>query len=267
MKPGLLIRDIVTFNRKQLGRRWVKLNWILYRDVFPALRKKIGLEKKIHEIPIIINNRNRLSYLLALIEWLEKRKFYNIYIIDNNSSYPPLLQYYNITRHKVFRLNKNVGHMALWKTDIYDRFKRNYYVYTDPDVLPMEDCPDDFMEYFMQKLNQYKSIEKIGFGLKIDDLPEHYSDKKKVIEWEEQFWARKVEENIYDAHIDTTFALYRPLTNYLAHGVRAYRTAGRYIARHLPWYENSAMPTEEDSFYRKNVRLGASHWITPFNEK
>jgi hypothetical protein len=200
-----------------------------------------------------------------LISWLEKKGFQNIYIIDNDSSYPPLLEYYKSTKHKVFRLTENIGHLALWKTDIYNKFKRNYYIYSDPDILPVDECPDDFIEFFLQKLKQFKDIEKIGFGLKIDDLPDYYEDKKKVIEWESQFWTNKVEENIYDAHIDTTFALYKPMTNYVTDTVRAYRTAGKYVARHLPWYENTAMPTEEDAYYRAHVRRGASHWIVPEN--
>lgn len=40
-------------------------------------------------IPIIINNFNRLTCLQRLIASLEVRGYHNIYIIDNNSTYPP----------------------------------------------------------------------------------------------------------------------------------------------------------------------------------
>jgi hypothetical protein len=263
MKPLLLLKDILTLNTKELNRRWIKLNRILYRNLFPKVRTRLGINKNIKKIPIIINNRNRLSYLTALISWLEKKGYHNIYIIDNNSSYPPLLNYYHSTKYKVFRLKDNVGHLALWKTGIYNRFKRNYYAYTDPDILPIQECPDDFMEFFMKKLDQYKSIEKIGFGLKLDDIPEHYVDKHKVIEWEKKFWVNEVEPGIFDADIDTTFALYRPLTNNHLTPLKAYRTVGKYLARHLPWYENTAQPLEENEYYKRHVRPGASHWIAP----
>ena len=46
------------------------------------------------EIPIIINNFNRLDTLQKLIASLEIRGYRNIYIIDNLSTYPPLLDYY-----------------------------------------------------------------------------------------------------------------------------------------------------------------------------
>ena len=61
------------------------------------------------QIPIIINNRNRYEYLIQLIASLEKRGYTNIYIIDNDSSYPPLLDYYNNCKYEIFRLGENVG--------------------------------------------------------------------------------------------------------------------------------------------------------------
>ena len=56
------------------------------------------------------------------------------------------------------------------------------------------------------------NICKVGFALRIDDLPQHYPLKEKVIKWEKQFWTKKVNktDNIYYAEIDTTFALYKP---------------------------------------------------------
>lgn len=45
------------------------------------------------EVPIIINNFNRLTTLRLLIEALNKRGYDNIYIIDNASTYPPLRKF------------------------------------------------------------------------------------------------------------------------------------------------------------------------------
>lgn len=46
-------------------------------------------------IPVFIISFNRLSYVKQIVEWLEKYNFRNINIIDNNSSFTPLLQYLN----------------------------------------------------------------------------------------------------------------------------------------------------------------------------
>ena len=83
-----------------------------------------------------------------LISSLESRGYRNIYIIDNNSTYPPLLEYYNELPYNIFRLKSNLGYLALWKSGIYKKFKNQYYVYTDSDIIPQKDCPHDFLIYF-----------------------------------------------------------------------------------------------------------------------
>lgn len=217
--------------------------------------------KKIANIPVIINNRNRLSYLIEQIEWLEKAGITNIYIIDNASTYPPLLEFYEKTKYKIIKLTENVGYLALWQTGIYKQFEKDFYIYTDPDVVPTKECPLDAIHYFFKLFKKNVDVDKIGFGLKIDDLPDHYHLKEKVISHERQFWSkeREIMPQVFHASIDTTFALYRP-------GVRGgywlncFRTGMPYVARHLPWYNNSSNINEEEDFYIKNIYEGASHW-------
>ena len=49
-------------------------------------------------------------------------------------------------------------------------------------------CPDDFIEKFILLLQKYPKALKAGFSICIDDLPDHYKLKEKVIEWESVFW-------------------------------------------------------------------------------
>ena len=211
------------------------------------------------KIPIIINNRNRVSTLKLLIEALERRGYYNIYIIDNNSTYPPLLEYYENCKYPVFRLNQNIGHLAIWKTDIYRQFVSDYYVYTDSDVVPIEECPDDFMDVFLTALRADKKLQKVGFSLKIDDLPDTFKDKNKVIEWEKKFFERKASPMFYRASVDTTFALYRPGMKGGASYLKMYRSDYPYQARHLPWYIDSKNLSEEEAFYISSAST-STHW-------
>ncbi len=74
---------------------------------------------------------------------------------------------------------------------------KDYYVYTDPDVLPTEDTPKDFMQYFMDILNRYPEIDKVGFGLKMDDIPDHYPKKDKVIKWEKSLFTDEIEPGLF----------------------------------------------------------------------
>lgn len=212
------------------------------------------------QIPIIINNFNRLEYPRRLIDYLTERGYDNIYIIDNHSTYPPLLEWYAKCPYDIIRLKENVGYLSFNKTDIHRMFADRYFVYTDPDVLPAEECPDDFLEHFYRLLQRYPEAAKVGFSLKIDDLPDHFADKKHVIEWEKRFWQKPIEPDVYEADIDTTFALYRP--NFPVGSGRwgmRLRTGGRYTARHLPWYIDSANLSDEERYYQSSVKT-AAHW-------
>ena len=257
-----LFLDIINGNTKSMYQRWYKFVALLKRLILLPFYQNFGNGKNLKAIPIIINNRNRYTHLMLLIEWLEKQGMTNIFIVDNESTYPPLLDFYAKTNYRVFRLNQNIGHLAFWKTGIIKQFENDYYIYTDPDVVPVKECPSDLIEFMMNQLKRYKQIEKIGIGLKIDDLPDHYSEKQKVIDWEQNIVGKELIDNVFDARVDTTFALYRPYINGERWVPKAYRTGGNYMARHLPWYENSSEPLEEDHYYRAHVRTGASHWIS-----
>lgn len=202
------------------------------------------------EIPIIINNYNRLTTLRRLIDALTSRGYSRIYILDNDSSYPPLLEYYATCPFEVIRLGRNIGFKALWESEARKRFCGDYYAYTDSDVVPAEDCPADFMDHFLRELRRHPLARKVGFSLRIDNLPDHFAQKRQVIEAEEKYYRHPVSGGLYQAPIDTTFALYRPRVGLSrSRAVEAYRTAAPYQAEHLPWYTDSARPSEEERYY------------------
>lgn len=211
-------------------------------------------------IPIIINNRNRITHLKKLIESLEKRGYRNIQIIDNNSDYPPLLDFYNTTHYTVHKLGKNTGYCALWNSGLFDKlFKNEFYVYTDSDMELTDDCPDDFMDFMLFNFWRHQKIDKIGLSLKIDDLPDHYNKKMYVVEFESRYWKTKYDQNLFLADVDTTFALYRPGKYGPAGLIKGFRLKPPFSIRHLPWYENSNQPDDEDEYYRSHSET-STHW-------
>lgn len=220
---------------------------------------------EINKFPVIINNYNRLDCLKKQINWLESINMNNIFIIDNNSSYPKLIAYYKSLKYPVFVLNKNIGFLALWKTVIFQLFKNDYYIYTDPDILPIEQCPKDVIYFFFSLLQKYPDVDKVGFGLKIDDLSSNHILKNQVFEWEKKYWEHEIEPSVFKAPIDTTFALYRP-------GVKggselpAIRTGGKYIARHLTWYLDHEDISQEDLQYIESSN-NSSSWGKTFLNK
>lgn len=245
-----------------IDKGYFALKKVLY--LFIALRNLLFSKKleayEVKNTPIIINNRNRLTFLKSLISSLEGANYRNITIIDNDSSYMPLLNYYDSCPYRVIRLDQNLGYNALEKIDLYNELKSNYYVYTDSDVVPDANCPTDFLEHFYHLLKKYPLVQKVGFSLRIDNLPDHYKDKDKVIKWESQFYQNEISKGIYSASIDTTFALHRPYAYISKKGIfKMIRTGGKYTAWHMPWYNDSNNLSEEEKYYIDSVEIG-THW-------
>ena len=200
------------------------------------------------DVPIFINARDRLGVMKRMIDWLLDAGYRKLIILDNLSTYPPLLEYYRAldgdSRVKVIRLEKNFGYKALWLSGVPEQLKiATPYVYTDPDLLPVEDCPKDFVRRFMDILDDNRELRKVGFGLVWDDITFFNKD-----------WAQRTQRNFYEgtqvgdelyyAAIDTTFALYSNVRHY---NVRfSARTTGDLMAYHLPWYfDYDNLPPDE----------------------
>lgn len=233
------------------------------------LLNKIYGTPNLKNIPIIINNYNRLTTLKILIESLKVRGYNNIHILDNLSTYEPLIEYYNLNPDNltIYRLKKNYGFKSLWKSGLWYKFMFNYFCYTDSDLEIIKDCPEDFMSIFYKLLNKYPSVYKVGFSLKIDDLPDYYTKKQEVLNWEGKFNQIFKENNIYIAPIDTTFALYRPFSK---RGKRdgsqeMLRSGYPYQCKHLPWYNDCNNLSEEEKFYLNSLQK-PTHWSNQTNK-
>lgn len=231
-----------------------------YNPVFNKIVK--GQNKDFKKIPIIIINFNQLFYLKKLIEFLLKTGHNNIVVIDNNSTYLPLLNYYEKIKEYVTveKQDSNKGHRVFWKTpQLYKKYGKGYYVITDPDIVPDSDCPDDFLIYFKKILDRDKWLTKVGFSLKINDIPDTNKHKKKIIRWESKFFDYKDGDGNFIADIDTTFALYRPLNQfYLAKFYSSIRCNQPYMAKHGGWYINHEKMSEEQVFYMNTANTSSS---------
>jgi hypothetical protein len=200
-----------------------------------------------------------VSSLRALVSWLERAGHERIVMIDNDSSYEPLLAYYAQTPHEVVRLGANLGPKAIWTANILDVIGVvDTYVLTDSDVVPDESAPTDAVELFSELLTRHSDVDKVGFGLRIDDLPQTYRFHQEVLVWEAQFWTDEIEPGVYRADLDTTFALYRPSVR--TRTLTALRTGFPYVARHVPWYCNSERPSDEERYYQLHAVAGMTNW-------
>lgn len=229
----------------------------LYKDISFKLtqNEKDSLKRN---IPIIIIVRDRLNCLKELLSRLQHDGYHNLILLNNNSTFRPLLDYLSQSQLKVLNLNDNLGHTALWKIKSLEKLiKSNWFVYTDPDVIPTLESKSEYIATFFESLLNLTNFKKSGFSLKIDDLPDHFHLKKTVIAWEKQFYSRKIKGNFYIADIDTTFALYRPNTPYCFGP--ALRSA-ELFSRHLPWYLDGSNLNEDELFYRNNASKAVTTW-------
>lgn len=207
-----------------------------------------------NQTPIIINNRNWLTSTKQLVSNLNRLGYTNIYILDNDSTYEPLLHWYKNCPAQVEYIGKNLGHQALWKYGILNMFKKYpYIVYTDSDIELNPSTPEGFIENLILLAKDYR-VEKAGLAIQYTDIPRSKgNDASRKIE--ERYWVNRLQHSqyeVYDAYIDTTFSVIKPDSIYSwAH--KAIRVAGEYTCRHLPWYMDWNNLTEEQQFYFDNA--------------
>lgn len=202
-------------------------------------------------IKIVINNRNRLTTTKNMVEkLLELNPLEEIIILDNDSTYPPLLKWYDTlwSNVRVYYL-KNEGHLALWSTGL-DKKLDEYFVYTDSDIILNENFPKNWMSKMYQVLKKYNT-KKVSLALEINDLPDHYRYKNQVIRNENRWWLEQVEDGIYKADTDTTFSLYENIHDNVYPSLRIAKD--NMICKHKGWYDDIQNLDEEEQYYLNHL--------------
>ena len=187
-------------------------------------------------IPVYINNWNILTWVKNMAAYLEKIPNIAIFIIDNNSTYRPLLDWYNTCGYNIIRLPTNKG--ARWGyfsipkgQEHKNLFNSDYFVFTDAD-LDISGCPTDLIEVLINGFEKHKPV-KSGLSIEVNDIPKDTLTPDGTIV-ESDKWSKPLCDMFFEAHTDTTFALYHKDSwqcDY--HGIRSNRP---YTSRHLPWY-------------------------------
>jgi hypothetical protein len=156
-------------------------------------------------VPIFINCRDRVTPLRKLVAWLELAGHDNITLLDNASTWEPLLHFYRETPHKVLYLNENLGNRALWDAGLVPGER---FVYTDPDQVPMDETPLDMVAHLGELLDRYPEAVKAGPGQYWDDLPEPWHTDVQPELNALHSPNNLVEPGVHMSAVDTTFALY-----------------------------------------------------------
>lgn len=216
------------------------------------------------DIPIVIISWNSLTFTKKFIE--QMKKFSNpIIVLDNKSTFQPLLDYYKEIKEKlkdridIRLLDQNYGH-EVYKI-LADKLPK-IYLLSDPDIEINKNMPKNFVEIMLNLSEKYKS-NRVGLALNITDkdIIQKCSNQNptsqnpsSVIEGEKKYWTNPIKDDkdyeLYWAEVDTTFCLIN--TNYNGNHIRI---AGDFTAKHLPFYNNwikNNFTKEELEFWLKD---------------
>lgn len=207
-------------------------------------------------ITVVINNRDLFTWPKSMINKIESYDgLEEIIIIDNESTYAPLCNWYLSLPYKVLKI-PNIGHKAPWLPVLNAFIKTDYYIVTDPD-LDLVDTPNDTLNHLKNCLDSYPTLQKIGLGLDIKSIPVKSPFYMHVNSHEKKFWDLPLIDGIIrKAPVDTTFAIYNKkiMNEYKITGAR---TDYPYVAKHIPW-SITEMP-EEFKYYIEHANNSSSY--------
>ena len=231
-------------------------------------------------IPIFILTCDRLEVLKKSMQSYYDciKAPFELVIIDFGSTYEPTVEFLkelesNLT--KVYWMDRitTPGEFSIASDCIEDYFKTNpksNYIVTDPDV-ELDNAWDDVLYIYSQFLLAFPDIHVVGPMLRIDDIPDYYPFKDKLINGKmglhKQFYSNTVHSVGYEdidinyifAPIDTTFGMYRAGTKWsnLRSGIRVFAP---YSARHLDWYIDPDNLTPDQEYYMEHASNKIAHW-------
>lgn len=225
-----------------------------------------------NKIPCFLVVRDRFICTKNMVEYLVKIPELRVIILDNASTYQPLLNWYNTNPCEVERLTANYGNFVLFsattavpgheKPDFRKKYEcdNSQYILSDCD-LDLSGIPTDLVSVLQEGLRKYSGMVKCGLSLRVDDLPDT-ALAREAMGWERNNWSpHGYLDNLYiKAPVDTTFALYTGIGEQNDFD-RCIRVGEPYTARHITWYYGPQNPPPEDELhYLKNISKSHNHY-------
>lgn len=208
-------------------------------------------------IPVIINNRNLLTWPKSMVEDIQKfENVGEIWLIDNASTYGPLLEWMDTNPCNILRLEENQGHTAPWSSGLVKRLGDGYYVVTDGD-LGLSNIDRFILPLMKEKLDKSPELGKVGLGLDwriVDNTSPYFNHmmRYEAVRWHNS----KVVDDVYiGVPVDTTFAMYNSPHYFIGGGSLSYPN----VARHYPWEIININENEEFKFYIENANSSSSY--------
>jgi len=229
-------------------------------------------------MPIFILSSDRLKVLEQSIRsYREQIKTpFEIVIIDFGTTFMPTIQYLKNLEQKKVKIYwekkiSYVGSLNNFGWIIKDYFKSHpvsNYIVTDPDIA-LDNVDGDILDVYAHLLNELSWITAVGPMLRIDDIPDYYPPKERLVtrSLELTYHSRKVYTMQYRektiryvfVHIDTSFGMRRAGTRWWRHRMGA-RVLSPYSAKHLDWYLDPENLSPDQIYYLKYGSKRISQW-------
>jgi hypothetical protein len=224
------------------------------------------------KVPVFIISFNRLHCLQQLVAWLESAELAEPIIIDNGSSYPPLLEWFEQMRNTIAirDFKDNYGPYRIWEQRLFAPHTtpdQPFYVVTDPDVIPIPECPKDAIPRLIDTCNALRS-PKVGLSLRLETIPETLPTGQEIRAWETTLQSQGIGPSgavgarplpaCYGSLLDTTFQVNHRDDVPLSYGSPGIRLAHPYQADHLGWNLDPERLSEEEKFYWETASHRAS---------
>lgn len=204
---------------------------------------------------------------------------HEVVIVDNCSTYPPLLQWLEVCPYKVIStkgVQLSTYNRFCWEMGLPELYAPGepYYGVTDCD-LGFDGVPKDFCETLVGDIERSPGIIKSGLSIRISDLPDNpYANRYR--EAEKNNWSSQDKYGFYDIAVDTTFAIYskerydnldklwRSATctvpdSFLdnRYFYRSHRSPEPYTVKHIQWYADINNLDAEQQYNLKVTRHGS----------
>lgn len=237
---------------------------------------RIGVEAPealdVANIPILIPCFNNATYCDLMLKQLRDHGCRNITFVDNASTSTSMKKW--LERASQFAtievMAENLGpRKSIFTQERLGSLPR-WFCVTDPDLLLNPFFPPNWPQALAEVTRKFQA-GKVGLGLNISDRAlfrktqfDIGGEMYHIWDWEEQFWndlVGKTEEGdgLYNAKVDTTFALYDQAFFDDDNFLDGIRIGGRFTAKHLPWYERSIVDHGELEEYRSTQRFSYYH--------
>jgi hypothetical protein len=198
------------------------------------------------KIPVIIINRDLVTWPSKMVEAIKTfDSVGDIIIVDNQSTYEPLLKWYKTNPCDIVYSKFN-GQSSPWDMNIPEKMGYSYYVVSDPD-LDLSETPKDCLVHLKNKLESHTEYDRIGLSLSNYDVSDRSPYHSHLKTWYNNYWKpESINDGLLTQQLfDTTFGIYHIDRHFSGKSCCADKP---YSAKHIPWEI-----THEELYDLKNI--------------